>query len=183
MKMEIEKNALLIFIWEVSKIVVLALLIVIPIRYFLFQPFIVQGESMEPNFHNHDYLIVDELSFRFRDIERGEVVVFIAPNNSSQKYIKRIIGLPKETVEIQNNEITIFKYNESVILDEFSYLPNSPLIFNSSKFVLKENEYFAIGDNRNATWKGVVPRENIIGKVFVRALPINIFTIMETPTY
>ncbi|MEA3296007.1 MAG: signal peptidase I [Patescibacteria group bacterium] len=181
--MENEKNALLIFVWEVLKIVVLALLIVIPIRYFLFQPFIVQGASMEPNFHNNDYLIVDELSFRFRDVERGEVVVFKAPNNPSQKYIKRIIGLPNEIVEIKNNEITIFKYNRSSVLDESDYLTKNSLILNSTKFTLKENEYFAIGDNRKATWKGRVPKENIIGRVFVRALPINAFIKIEAPAY
>ena len=181
--MGIGKNALLIFVWEVLKIVVLALLIVVPVRYFLFQPFIVQGASMEPNYHNNDYLIVDELSFRFRDIERGEVVVFRAPSSPSQKYIKRIIGLPNEIVEIKNNQITIFKYNESVLLDENSYLSKNSLIFNSSKFVLEEDEYFAIGDNRNATWKGKVPKKNIIGRVFVRALPISNFTKIEIPVY
>ena len=64
------------FIWEVFKIVIISLIIVVPIRYFLFQPFFVRGQSMEPSFQDGDYLIIDELSYRFSDIKRGDVVVF-----------------------------------------------------------------------------------------------------------
>ena len=95
---------LLSFIWEIIKIVIIALAIVVPIRYFLFQPFFVKGESMEPNFQNGDYLIVDELSYRLREPERGEVIVFKYPRNISQRYIKRIIGLPGEAVEIKDGK-------------------------------------------------------------------------------
>ena len=70
------------FIWEIIKIVIIALAIVVPIRYFLFQPFFVKGQSMEPNFQNGDYLIVDELSYRLREPERGEVIVFKYPRNT-----------------------------------------------------------------------------------------------------
>ena len=83
----------LLFIWEVSKIVIIAILIVVPIRYFVFQPFFVRGQSMEPNFHGGDYLIVDELSYQFRAPERGEFIVFKYPNDPSQRYIKRIVVL------------------------------------------------------------------------------------------
>jgi len=69
----------LLFFWEIIKIVVLALLIVIPIRYFVFQPFVIKGSSMEPNFHQGDYLIVDEISYRFTSPERGDVIVFRYP--------------------------------------------------------------------------------------------------------
>ena len=74
-------SSFLLFIWEILKIVFIALVIVIPIRYFLFQPFIVKGQSMEPNFEDSNYLIVDELSYRFRDPRRGEVVVFRGSRN------------------------------------------------------------------------------------------------------
>ena len=86
------------FIWEISKTAIIALVIVVPIRYFLFQPFIVRGQSMEPSFYQNDYLIVDEISYRFREPTRGEVVVFKFPQNTSQRYINRVIGLPGETV-------------------------------------------------------------------------------------
>ena len=113
------------FIWEIIKIVVIALVIVIPIRYFLFQPFLVNGQSMEPNFENGDYLIVDEISYRFHDPQRGEVIVFKisrANNTILTRFIKRIIGLPGETVEIKDGKVMIIKEN-SEVLDESQYLP------------------------------------------------------------
>ena len=75
----------LAFIWEIVKIVIIALIIVVPIRYFIFQPFFVRGQSMEPNFADGDYLIDDEISYRFESPQRGEVVVFKYPGNPSQR--------------------------------------------------------------------------------------------------
>src|SRR4030043_1009546 len=118
-------KSFLLFMWEVSKIVILALLIVIPIRYFIFQPFFVRGQSMEPNFENGDYLIIDEISYRFRDPLRGEVVVFKYPNDPSQRYIKRIIGLPGETIEIQGGQITVLNEEGRTALEESEYLSAS----------------------------------------------------------
>src|SRR3989344_3794878 len=117
-------KSILLFFWEISKIVIVALLIVIPIRYFIFQPFFVRGQSMEPNFQNGDYLIVDEISYRLRNPERGEVVVFKYPLNPTQRYIKRIIGLPGETVKIRDGKVNVYDSNGvPQILDEASYLP------------------------------------------------------------
>jgi len=174
------------FIWEVVKIVVIALLIVLPIRYFLFQPFFVDGQSMEPNFQDGDYLIVDELSYRTRAPERGEVVVFNYPNDPSKRYIKRIIGLPGETIEIINGNVYIVTDGEYKELEEESYLPS---VYTSGKIEkeLGDNEYFVLGDNRAASsdsrvW-GTLPRENIIGRVYLRAWPISDFDKVETPIY
>src|SRR3989338_11028918 len=100
------------FLWEIAKIAVIALVLVVGMRLFVFQPFLVRGASMEPNFHNWDYLIVDEISYRFRDPGRGEVVVFKFPNDPSQRYIKRIVGLPGETVQVQEGQVTIFRGEE-----------------------------------------------------------------------
>src|SRR3989344_8195084 len=108
---------LLSFIWEVSKIIIIALVIVLPIRYLLFQPFFVKGQSMEPNFEDGDYLIIDELSYKLRDPARGEVIVFKYPNDPSQRYIKRIIGLPGETIEIQNGRVAIYNEEEGAVLE------------------------------------------------------------------
>ncbi len=165
----------LFFIWEVSKIVIIALLIVIPIRYFVFQPFFVKGQSMEPNFHNNDYLIIDELSYRFTEPERGDVIVFRYPNNPSQRYIKRIIGLPGEIIEIDNKGVKIFDDSQYWALDETVYLPEDSIIKGSLKINLDNNEYFVLGDNRAATWRGTVPEKNIVGKVLVRVLPFAAF--------
>ncbi len=85
-------------IWEFIKFSLLALLIVMPIRLWIAQPFIVQGSSMVPTFQNGDYLIIDEITYRFREPERGEVIVFRYPKNPSQFFIKRIVGLSGETV-------------------------------------------------------------------------------------
>ena len=125
------------FILEVVKLVVLALAIVIPIRYFLFQPFFVKGQSMEPNFENGDYLIIDELSYRFRVPERGEVIVFKYPNDPSQRYIKRVIGLPGETIEIKEGKVIIHQQDSSVkVLDESSYLGQNSITSGDIKITI-----------------------------------------------
>ena len=88
------------FIWEMTKITLISLIIILPIRYFLIQPFYVKGASMEPNFYDHEYLIIDEISYRFSEPKRGDIVVFKYPRDPRQFFIKRVIGLPGETVEI-----------------------------------------------------------------------------------
>ena len=180
------KNTLF-FVWEVSKIVLIALMIVAPIRLFVFQPFFVKGQSMEPNFHNSDYLIIDELTYRFSAPERGDVVVFKYPHNPSQKYIKRIIGLPDETIEIQNNQIIISKYLDTMVLDESEYLAASVSTSGDMRIVLGEDEYFVMGDNRIASsdsrkW-GALPEDNIIGRAILRPWPLEAYAKIEGPEY
>ncbi|MEK7519369.1 MAG: signal peptidase I [Patescibacteria group bacterium] len=175
------------FLWEVLIIVVIAIAIVIPIRYFLFQPFLVVGQSMEPNFAGGDYLIADQLSYRLRDPQRGEVIVFKYPSMPSQRYIKRIIGLPGETVEIRDGQVVVFNEEESHVLDESIYLPSSALTLGDDRWVLGENEYFVMGDNRpyssdSRRW-GSLPRYDIIGRVFLRIWPFIDFSKFETPIY
>lgn len=174
---------LLIFVWETVKIVVISLAIIIPVRYYLIQPFFVHGASMEPNFSNGQYLIIDEISYRFSDPQRGEVVVFRYPPNPSQYYIKRIVGLPGETVEIKDGRVVVYNKNilEGRILDESSYLPKDIITLGNIKIELKENEYFVLGDNRRASsdsrrW-GELSKEYIIGQVWIRAWPFNLAEI------
>jgi len=182
------KNTLLFF-WEVAKIVILALVIVIPIRYFVFQPFIVKGLSMTPAFHDGDYLIIDELSYRFREPERGEVVVFKYPRDPSQRFIKRIIGLPGEQVKMEGDKITIInKFGQEEILDESEYLSLSQgSLFDSKLIKLAENEYFILGDNRahsfdSRKW-GSLSKEYIVGRVLLRAWPPKAMAYIPTPSY
>jgi len=177
----------LLFVWEVLKIALIAVAIVIPIRYFIFQPFVVKGASMEPNFFNSDYLIVDEISYRFRPPERGEVVVFRYPGNPSQRFIKRIIGLPGETIKINQGRILISKNGQSWILDETSYLSETFLPLKNLELSLKQDEYFVLGDNRahsfdSEDW-GPLPRNYIIGRVVFRALPFTSLAKIEIPRY
>lgn len=176
------------FIWELAKIIIIALVIVIPIRYLIFQPFFVKGQSMEPNFENGDYLIIDEITYKFRAPERGEVIVFKYPNDLSQRYIKRIIGLPGETVEIDNSQIEISnKEGNKTLLNESEYLPSSIYTPGTIKFTLADGEYFVMGDNRPASsdsrrW-GAVPRQDIVGRVLLRAFPFAALAKIEVPNY
>ena len=176
------------FFWETAKIVIIALLIVVPVRYFLFQPFFVKGQSMEPNFENGDYLIIDEITYRFKQPERGEVIVFKFPQNTSQRYIKRIIGLPSETVEIKDGQVLISRDDHPPkILDESNYLSSYIQTAGNLKIFLGEEEYFVLGDNRSVSsdsrrW-GVVPKSDIIGRVYFRAWPIDNAAKIELPNY
>jgi len=178
---------LLLFFWEIAKIVIIALLIVVPIRYFIFQPFFVRGQSMEPNFHNGDYLIIDEISYRFGEPQRGEVVVFKCPDNPSQRYIKRIVGLPGERIEIEAGRVLIHQNGTNQVLDESGYLPEFLQTPGNIEISLDQDEYFVLGDNRplssdSRRW-GSLPEENIIGRVVFRAWPIDALAKIELPNY
>lgn len=174
------------FAWEVFKIFIIASVIVLPIRYFLFQPFIVKGESMLPNFQPGNYLIVDEISYRFSNPQRGDVVVFKYPKDKTQKFIKRIIGLPGETVEVKDGKVTIYKDDKMEVLDE-KYLPNPSGTIGTLKLALGVDEYFVLGDNREFSYDsrawGSVPIKNIIGKVFLRVLPVTTLSKITVPNY
>jgi len=175
------------FSFEIFKIAVIALVIVLPIRYFLFQPFIVKGESMSPSFESGDYLIVDEISYRISEPQRGDVVVFKYPKNTTQRFIKRIIGLPGEKIVIKSGSVAVTKTTgEEIILDE-QYLPDDLKTYGDTITILKADEYFVLGDNRmysydSRSW-GIVPKANIIGKAFLRLYPINELSKISTPNY
>ncbi len=174
------------FVWEMAKIIIIAAVIVIPIRYFLFQPFFVRGQSMDPNFENGDYLIVDEITYRFKTPQRGEVIVFKPPQNPSQRFIKRIIGLPGETIEIKDGKIIIYTKGESQVLNESNYLADL-LTGGNIQITLAEDEYFVLGDNRPFSFDsrrfGVLPEKNIIGRVIFRAWPFVDAVKFEAPIY
>ncbi len=183
------------FILELLKIFFLAFIIIIPVRVFLFQPFFVQGASMEPNFEDNQYLIVNELGYKetkvgiankdlltlssFKNLSREDVAVFRYPKDRSKFFIKRVVGLPGEKIEIKNSQIKIFNdaNPEGFILDESQYLPATEKTFGDLVITLKQNEYFVLGDNRKASsdsrfW-GPVNKVDIVGKVLLRAWPLN----------
>src|SRR3989344_702009 len=170
------KSDILAFAWETMKVVVISLAIILPIRYYLVQPFFVKGASMEPNFEDGDYLLVDEISYRFSMPERGDVVIFRYPLDRSQFFIKRIIGLPDETVEIKDNTVIIYNKDkpEGFVLDE-SYLGPDQKTLGNSVTKIDDNEYFVLGDNRlqssdSRRW-GLVNKSLITGKAFLRPWP------------
>ncbi len=171
---------------EIVQIAVLALVIIVITRHFLILPFIVKGASMEPNFHDNEYLIVDEVTYRFREPERGEIVVFHPPGNEGQYYIKRVIGLPGEKVEVRDGHVTIYnaEFPNGTALDE-TYL-TEPTI-GKDLVTLGENEYYLMGDNRDASLDsrafGFVPKANFVGRVWIRGLPIDKAQAFMAPDY
>ena len=171
------KSEILAFVWETIKVVVISLAIILPIRYYLVQPFFVKGASMEPNFEDGDYLLVDELSYRFSLPERGDVVIFRYPMDPSQFFIKRIIGLPDETIQIKEDTVTIYNKEkpEGFVLDEGYLNPEQKTIGNVI-IKIDDNEYFVLGDNRlqssdSRRW-GAVNKSLITGRAFLRPWPV-----------
>lgn len=165
--------------WELVRFAVVALLVMVPIRVFIIQPFIVSGSSMVPTFEDKNYLIVDEISYRLTQPERYDVVIFKYPdpnpNNQTKYFIKRIIGLPKETVEVKNGSVFVTNTDNpnGFELDQ-PYVKNKSI--DNVRRELKDNEYFVMGDNRNASsdsrsW-GPLPKENLVGRAFLRLWPI-----------
>ncbi len=170
------------FAFDLVKIVVISLAIIIPVRYFLIQPFYVQGSSMEPNFKNSEYLIIDEISYNFNDPRRGDVVVFEYPQNPREYFIKRIVALPGERIEFRDGDIYIYNniYEHGVRLVE-DYLSEDLETFHGSKdneiIKLGQEEYYVLGDKRNSSRDsrtfGPIEEDEIIGKVLFRGWPIN----------
>ncbi len=160
---------------EIVRFALIALIIVLPIRWFVAQPFIVSGASMEDTFHDREYLIVDQLSYRFHEPERGDVIIFKYPNDPSKYFIKRIIALPGETINISGANVTIVNeaYPDGLLLNEpYAQLGNSGV---EQSLTLGVDEYFVMGDNRDHSsdsrvW-GVLDRDEIVGRAFVRLLP------------
>lgn len=183
------------FMYEMAKMFLLAFIIFAPIKLFLFQPFFVQGASMEPNFENSQYLIVKEFGYKkisigtenkellavgpFKQLERQTPVVFRYPKNPKQYFIKRVIGLPGEKVEVNDGKVTIYNAENpnGFVLDEKRYLSDTVKTKPDITMNLADDQYFVMGDNRNASsdsrsW-GPVPEKDIVGKVLLRAWPLN----------
>lgn len=174
------------FFWELVKAFLIAMAIIVPIRYFLVQPFFVRGASMEPTFDDGEYLIVDQLSYRFRQPERGEVIVFHYPEQPSQFFIKRIVGLPQERIVIEDGEVRIFnnEYSQGVVLDESEYLSTDIRTGGNVDVRLGDEEYFVLGDNRSASsdsrsW-GNLDRAEIVGRTWIRAFPLDRVMLFES---
>ena len=179
------------FVFEMIKVLIVSLIIIVPIRAYVVQPFYVDGASMEPNFHDGEYLIVDEISLRFKQPERGDIVIFHPPTNPKVYYIKRVIGLPNEVIDIKNGEIRVFEQDspEPLIIDESKYLGNDYLLRPSEKYHLKlgATEYYLLGDNRpnslDSRRLGAIDISHMKGKVVLRAFPFDKFTVIKAPAY
>jgi len=185
-------------LFEMIEVFILAIVIIIPVRVFLFQPFFVQGSSMDPNFHDGQYLVVSEFGYKqtdftllskdivirpFKSIERQDVVVFRYPKNPEQFFIKRIIGLPGESVEVKQGKVYVYntEHPDGFILNEQAYIGVNILTQDTPKRQIKQDEYYVMGDNRMYSYDsrvfGPVNKDKIIGRVLLRAWPTSVFTL------
>ncbi len=170
-------------IWDIIKFLAPIIVIVFVVRTYIAQPFIVDGESMSPNFHTGHYLIIDELSYRFHAPKRGDVVVLRYPLDTSRFFLKRIIGLPGDRVTLKDSKVYITNAANPkgyVLVEPYQ----DQATFPAGQFkdvVLGDGEYFAMGDNRagssdSRAW-GILPRKDIIGHALFRLFPIKLATI------
>ncbi len=182
------RGGLLAFAAEMIKVALIALAIILPVRYFLIKPFYVNGASMEPNYYDREYLIIDEISYRFADPARGEVVVFHYPQDESQYFIKRVLGLPGERVVVADGRITIYNAANpaGLVLDE-PYLSPEALTAGAVDATLGADEFFVFGDNRNASLDsrrfGPISRREIIGRTWLRGWPLDRAGILKEHQY
>lgn len=179
---EVQESSIKDFIIELLQVVIVALAIIIPVRYFFVKPFYVKGASMEPSFYDNEYLVIDEISYRFKEPLRGEIVVFKYPRDPKQFFIKRIIGLPGETVQVTGNEVFI----NGEKIDE-PYLTPGTETKGEIVMTLQSDEFFVLGDNRGFSLDsrsfGPLNRDYIVGRTWIRGWPFDKITVFEPPAY
>lgn len=167
---------------EIIKFIIIALLIIIPIRTYIVQPFIVSGASMDPTFATGQYLIVDQLTYHLNNPRRGDVVIMKYPKNPKVYFIKRIIGLPGETLIMNTGKVTIKNndYPDGLALDE-TYITKDHRTSDTFEIKLSPTEYFVMGDNRpessdSRTW-GPLDSKYLVGRPVIRLLPFSKLSI------
>ena len=182
------KKDLLLLVWQITKVVIVSILAVLFVRYYIAEPFFVKGASMELTFVDGDYLLINEIGYRLNSPKRGDIVVFRYPLDQSQFFIKRIIGLPGETVEVSDNTVKIISSSntEWEVLKE-DYLDKTQKTFGNVMVKLKDNQYFVMGDNRlhssdSRQW-GVLDKKFIDGKVTMRLWPLNTIKLVHKVEY
>ena len=173
---------------ELVEITAVAFAAVFLIRSYIVQPFLVSGSSMVPNFSDGDYLLVDEITYRFRAPERGEVVVFRYPKDESVYFIKRIIGLPGEKIVIRDKQVIVFNdsYKEGFVLDE-KYLTNGIPFLGNAEFEVPSDSYFVLGDHRDQSFDsrswGALSKNDIVGLAQFRLWPPASMKVFAAPSY
>lgn len=165
---------------ELIETLILTLVIFLLIR-FAVQNFRIEGYSMEPNFHDGQFLFINKLVYMLGKPERGDVIVFVPPNNSSRDFIKRIVGLPGDKVEIVNGKVAI---NGAELAENY---PLNPATYSMPAMIVPPGEYFVLGDNRNYSsdshsW-GTVSAKKMIGKAWVSYWPPQLIGVVPTYSY
>lgn len=162
---------------DILKYIAISLVVITPIRMFVAQPFIVSGASMDPTFAQNEYLVIDQVTYRTHTPARGDVIIFRYPLDPDTYFIKRVIGLPGETVDVTDGVVTVIEpKGVRHVLNE-PYL--SPDVKKKESIVTKldRDEYFVLGDNRKASadsrvW-GPLPKKFILGRAIARLLPLD----------
>lgn len=179
------KSKLISVIGEIMRTIFIVLIIVVPFRAFVAQPFLVVGNSMLQTFHNKEYLIVDQISPYFKEIKRGDVVIVKFPNLNNKYLIKRVVGLPGETLSLENGKVFISKRETSGQIKRYELI--EPYVYfnedrkfqnqNTQVVTLEEDEYYVLGDNRlesaDSRIFGPIKKTNIKGEPLIRLLPVN----------
>lgn len=170
--------------WEFIRFIIMVVALVVVVRVFIAQPFVVEGTSMVPSYQNSDYLIIDQLTYHFREPHRGDVIVFHPPVDPKTYYIKRVIGVPGDTVIIKDGKVTLKndEHPNGILLPEEYITPDN----RNDNFTLEvtEGNYFVMGDNRPASFDsrrwGLLPEKNISGRVLLRLFPLSNFGFFPT---
>jgi signal peptidase I len=173
---------------EIIKVVAIVFLSALVIRTFVFQPFVVEGSSMERNFHHGEYLFIEKLSYKFKDPKRGDVVVFRYPRDVRYNYIKRVVGLPGETVQIKGGRVFVngTELHETYLTPEQETLVDNNRELNY-EVTLNEDNYFVLGDNRSHSsdsreW-GPLQARYIVGRSALVMYPHSSFRAIASPDY
>jgi signal peptidase I len=167
---------------EWVQVIAVALIISLPIRFFIAEPFVVNGASMDPTFSTGQFLIVDRVTYRFSEPKRGDVIIFEYPNDPSTYYIKRVIGLPGETVSIKDGRVYISTGSSTPVELDDSYVAPVHASHDNYTTTLGATQYFVMGDNRaqssdSRAW-GPLDAHFIVGRPIVRLLPIQTLSIL-----
>ena len=160
---------------DLITLILLVVFVVLPIRFFIAQPFIVSGQSMDPTFADGQYLIVDQMSYNFHTPARGDIVIFRYAGDTSKFFIKRVVGLPGETVKINGNVISIKKPGEEYSVLKENYIVE---VFNANgEWKVDSDEIFVMGDNRNnsldSRYFGPIKTKTITGRAYLRLFPLS----------
>lgn len=170
---------------ELIEFVAIVFAILMAIRVFAAEPHKVSGSSMVPNFHDGDYIITNKLAVKMSDPVSGEVVILQDPSDANKVFIKRVIGLPGETVKILNGKVYInSKLLEELYLPLDLQTPGGNFLKEGGEVTVPPGNYFVIGDNRGNSsdsreW-GFLKKELIIGQAYFRYWPVDKAAIINT---
>lgn len=176
------------FLFDILESIVVALALFVVVYLFLYQPHQVKGASMEPNFHDGEYILTNKYEYRFSQPQRGDVIVFKSPQNPDIDYIKRIIGLPGDKISLQSNHFYVngVKLEEAYLSPDL-YTYHGSYLSEGQEIVIPEDNLFVAGDNRprssdSREW-GPIHKSSIIGKSQLRYYPFSRFGVIQRPTY